>query len=203
MATIFFALFHHLRPLAVSLILILAAAAPGRTQSLADASRRAQENSAANKAYTPTYNDSSLNSSIRALVLEITAHELSMPELRQWVTVTTDMKKAFAADKPLAQRVRSASDWARSLGQIERSYIREEKIGTLFKKHGITAHEYVMTQITFVFALAAQMNPQFASIMAILPRSRVNANADLLRANQPEIDSIIKDVDSTIKLELE
>src|SRR4249920_1395404 len=98
MATIFFALFRHLRPHAVSLIFALAAAAPVRTQSLADASKRAQENSAANKAYTPTYNDSSLNSSIRALALEITAHELSMPELRKWVTVTTDMKKAFAAD---------------------------------------------------------------------------------------------------------
>lgn len=191
------------RTLAGVTALVFAAAVPVRAQSLVDASKRAQDASAANKTYTPTYNDRTLNASARALALEIVGHELSMPELRKWVTVTHDMAKVMSTDKPLAERIRTASDWARSLGQMERSYIREEKIGTLFQKHGITAHEYVMTQVTFVFALAAKMDPQFASLMAILPGSVVGRNVDLLRANQDETDAIIKDVDSTVKLEVQ
>ena len=185
-----------LRRLAFSLVLVAAAAGPLRAQSLVDAAKRAEENSAANKAYTPTFSNESLNSADPIIMSEAAFLELTMESLRNVVKAVDDVRKAYDADKDLAQRMLIVTTWARSVAETERGYIREPALAAALRAHNLTARQYIITQFAFQLALAANKDPKVAQ--AFERRGKVMANVRLIRANQAEVDVLTKRLDESL-----
>ena len=165
-------------------------------QSLADAAKRAQDASAANKAYTPKFDDNNL-AGPTSLGKDILSHPLKMDELRKWRLVVHDVTAACEEDKKLRARLEMATEWATTIGEIERAYIIEPKMGAIFTKHGMTVHDYVINQVSLTFALAAVKDRKFAT-MSKNWGGRLSANADVVRANREEAEAIAKEIDHGI-----
>jgi hypothetical protein len=194
MATIFFALLRSLRPIAVSLIFVLAAAAPVRTQSLVDASKRAEENSKANKAYTPRFTDDSLGGTGETFLTEMLSTQLTLAQLRTWAGAVKEIKKAFAADPALKQRVTSVTDGTINRPLTERTYTREPKIGTILAAAGLNAHEFYRIRMSFAVSLAGMRDRRLAARFNV-PGVKLPANIAMLRANETEAAAIEQEVE--------
>jgi hypothetical protein len=185
------------RRLACSLVIVFAAAGPLRAQSpLVEAAKRAEENSAANTAYTPSFSNATLNSADPIIMNEAALLQLTMESLRNVVKAVDDVRKAYDADKDLAQRMSILTTWARSVAETERGYIREPALAAALRAHNLTARQYIITQFAFQLALTANKDPQMAK--AFEGRGKVTANVRLIRANQKEIDVLTKRLDESL-----
>jgi len=173
-----------LRRLACSLVIVFAATGPLRAQSLVEASKRAQENSAANKAYTPAFSNSTLNSADPIIMNEAAFLELTMESLRNVVRAVGDVRKAYDSDKDLAQRMSIVTTWARSVAETERGYIREPALAAALQAHNLSARQYIIAQFAFQLTLAANKHSQVAKTFE--RRGKVTANGRLIRNNQAE-----------------
>jgi hypothetical protein len=184
------------------LAVAIAVMSPGivRAQSLAGLAKQAEDASAANKTYTPSFNNANL-AGPTTLYKGIMGHPITMAELRKWAAVVHDVAVACATDKGLRTRVLTAAAWATTIGEIERVYILEPAIGTIFLKHRMSAHDYAMTQISFIFALAAIRDRKFAAVTAAWG-GQISANAELLRTNRDEAEAIAKDVSQIVEIEI-
>jgi hypothetical protein len=85
----------------------------------------------------------------------------------------------------------TATAWATGIGEIERAYLLEPTIGTIFAKHRMSAHDFVMTQISFEFALAAARDRIFA-LRTVAWGGQLPANAEVVRANREEAEAVAK-----------
>lgn len=173
-----------------------------RTQSLADMAKRAEDASTANKVYTPTFSNANMVNGASGLGRAIMLHPLTMAELRTWAAVMHDLAAACATDKKLATRVMGATAWATGIGEIERAYILEPAIGALFAKHRMSAHDFVMTQISFEFALQAARDRQFA-LRTVGWGGQLPANAEVVRMNREEAEAIAKDMDRLVVVHID
>jgi hypothetical protein len=96
----------------------------------------------------------------------------------------------------------TATAWATGIGEIERAYLLEPAIGTIFAKHRMSAHDFVMTQISFEFALAAARDRVFA-LRSVAWGGQLPANAEVVRANRDEAEAIAKDMDRLVSVNIE
>jgi hypothetical protein len=181
-----------------AIALAAAGAVRAQTSPLVDAQKRAEAASAAakeNKTFTPSFSNSSLSTNL-GTATEAVYSELTMEGVRKWAHTVRDVTAAYGKDPELKKRMLDVVAWSRSIGPIERAFVREPALAAVLKANSLTPREYIVTQVSLLLALAATNDQRvfnsFAGIGYVIP------NAQMLGANKAEVDSLIKDVDQVL-----
>ena len=178
-----------------TLLLLLAGAAPAAAQSLADAAKRAEDNSATSKVYAPTFSNSTLTRTEVVATNEAMTLELTMPLVRQYAKTKHIVLDALLADAALDERFEALAAWSHSAGDMERAYIREPKLMDVLKTNGFAGpRDYFAVQLALDLATAAK-DQRMEKVLKLEHRGKISANMALLTANKQECDAIAKQLD--------
>ena len=124
---------------------------------------------------------------------EVLSFELTMPLIRQHLSLYATVIRTLLADPALHQRVFEAQIGTRTLKAMETAYANEPVLTAVLGNAGVTVHQYVITTAALAM-VAGTMDNTLHPLLA--RRGTVPANVALVRANQSEINELVTSVEA-------